>query len=417
MADIPNPKWYDEGTVAITKGTTTVTGTNTFWVSAGVKAGDIFVDADKKIYEITAVNDSTSLTLGSSYTGETGSGKSYSIIRTFNATMTASLASQIATLLSEFEQRYDLDMQTITGKSAYDIAKDEGYTGTQSEWIESLSAYGVAVKNGYTGTVEEWIESLKAAGEWSELNARTSILTSTEAEVHNSIAGFRNKGTKLTDEQKTAIKNHTWEDMYIGDSWTLNGHTYRIAKFMNGILVNNFAILYKGIMMLSNVLYTAPMNETDTNEGGYANSWMHATGLAQAGEIIAQDFGDLIMSFREHLYSGNTSGYLLVNHSMGNIQQPYKCMLPTYRMLTGRTFQGYPQDWFNVYSNFQIPLTQFDANQFSVLNGGGFWCQECFNSSTSFVNWVEFGVYNWSDRLYLHKASNNGGVRVIFFIG
>lgn len=410
MADIPNPKWYDEGTVAITKGTTTVTGTNTFWVSAGVKAGDIFVDADKKIYEITAVNDSTSLTLGSSYTGETGSGKSYSIIRTFNATMTASLASQIATLLSEFEQRYDLDMQTITGKSAYDIAKDEGYTGTQSEWIESLSAYGVAVKNGYTGTVEEWIESLKAAGEWSELNARTSILTSTEAEVHNSIAGFRNKGTKLTDEQKTAIKNHTWEDMYIGDSWTLNGHTYRIAKFMNGILVNNFAILYKGIMMLSNVLYTAPMNETDTNEGGYANSWMYAEGLAQAGEIIAEDFGDLIMNFRERIYVGNTSGFCVSDNS--HWQPPYKCMIPTYRLLTGRTFTGYPQDWYSYYQTHQIPLALYAANNENFLRGGNpFWLQECSNGTDSFLCWINRCVSGGQ------KASVQQGVRVIFFIG
>ncbi|MBR0069099.1 MAG: hypothetical protein IJP97_01250, partial [Synergistaceae bacterium] len=217
MAEVPNPKWYDEGTVALTQGSPAVTGTGTFWVSAGVKVGDIFVDANGMIYEITAVNDSTSLTLGKNYTGATGSGKGYSIIRVFNSTMNSTLANRIATLMSEFEQRYDLDMQTITPKNAYDIAKDNGFTGTESdwltslnaygiaksngftgtqaEWLASLNAYGVAVSQGYTGTIEEWLESLKAAGEWSTLDARTNILKANTPELHNSIAGFRNKGT------------------------------------------------------------------------------------------------------------------------------------------------------------------------------------------------------------------------------
>ena len=52
------------------------------------------------------------------------------------------------------------------GKSAYEIAKAGGYTGSESEWIASLkgdageSAYQTAVKGGYKGTEAEWIQSL-----------------------------------------------------------------------------------------------------------------------------------------------------------------------------------------------------------------------------------------------------------------
>ena len=56
-----------------------------------------------------------------------------------------------------------------TGKSAYDIAVKNGYTGTEEEWLESLkgdtiytdSAYDLAVKYGFSGTEEEWLKSLK----------------------------------------------------------------------------------------------------------------------------------------------------------------------------------------------------------------------------------------------------------------
>ncbi len=62
------------------------------------------------------------------------------------------------------------------GKSAYEIAVDEGFDGTEAAWLESLkgetgarggigpdgkSAYEVAVKEGFEGDEQEWLDSLK----------------------------------------------------------------------------------------------------------------------------------------------------------------------------------------------------------------------------------------------------------------
>ena len=55
------------------------------------------------------------------------------------------------------------------GKSAYQIAVNNGFEGTEEEWLESLkgsngkSAYQSAVDNGYESTEEEWLESLKGS--------------------------------------------------------------------------------------------------------------------------------------------------------------------------------------------------------------------------------------------------------------
>lgn len=69
---------------------------------------------------------------------------------------------------------YETNLGRVTGKSAYEIAVDNGYIGTEAEWLESLkgggegsvgadgkSAYEIAVENGYNGTEVEWLESLK----------------------------------------------------------------------------------------------------------------------------------------------------------------------------------------------------------------------------------------------------------------
>ena len=76
------------------------------------------------------------------------------------------------------------------GKSAYEIAVANGYTGTEEDWLASLkgatgargatgakgakgddgkSAYEIAVENGFEGTEEEWLASLK--GEKGETGA------------------------------------------------------------------------------------------------------------------------------------------------------------------------------------------------------------------------------------------------------
>lgn len=65
------------------------------------------------------------------------------------------------------------DNQGPPGKSAYEIALENGFVGTEEEWLESLngqdgadgvdgiSAYQVAVNNGFVGTESQWLISLK----------------------------------------------------------------------------------------------------------------------------------------------------------------------------------------------------------------------------------------------------------------
>lgn len=58
------------------------------------------------------------------------------------------------------------------GKSAYQVAVDNGFVGTEAQWLASLkgatgadgrSAYQVALDNGFVGTEQEWLASLKGA--------------------------------------------------------------------------------------------------------------------------------------------------------------------------------------------------------------------------------------------------------------
>ena len=70
--------WYRTGTISVSNGSTSVTGSGTTWVGV-VRKGDALVAPDGLSYEITSVNSNTSLTLGSAYQGSNASGSEYAV--------------------------------------------------------------------------------------------------------------------------------------------------------------------------------------------------------------------------------------------------------------------------------------------------------------------------------------------------
>lgn len=63
-----------------------------------------------------------------------------------------------------------LSAQQQRGKSAFDVARENGFTGNIEQWLASLqgvrgfqgkSAFEIAVEDGFRGSENEWIEHLK----------------------------------------------------------------------------------------------------------------------------------------------------------------------------------------------------------------------------------------------------------------
>lgn len=79
------------------------------------------------------------------------------------------------------------------GDSAYEVAVENGFVGTEEEWLDSLvgsdgndgkSAYQIALDEGFEGTEEEWLESLKGEdGASGSVNAVVTEETSASGGV------------------------------------------------------------------------------------------------------------------------------------------------------------------------------------------------------------------------------------------
>ena len=137
----------------------------------------------------------------------------------------------------------------VNGKSAYDIAVEHGFKGTEEEWLESLkgekgdsgnpgtngqngsngkTAYDIAVENGFEGTEEEWLESLKGekgdSGEPGSTGQTGKGIKSTEINSDGDLI--------ITYTDDTAVNaghvEATVEDSYL-DYYPLPDGTYGIS--------------------------------------------------------------------------------------------------------------------------------------------------------------------------------------------
>lgn len=86
------------------------------------------------------------------------------------------------------------------GKSAYEVAVDNGFEGSERRWLESLkgeNAYELAQQDGFSGTEEEWLESLKGQSTTHEWEGTVLTITSASGTSSSDLKG--EKGTSVTD--------------------------------------------------------------------------------------------------------------------------------------------------------------------------------------------------------------------------
>ena len=123
---------YNIGTVAVTKGAATVTGTGTLF-AANVTAGDFFtVVGDNAFYTVGSVDSDTQLTLAANYAGVSRTGKAYTLVKDFTINLGFPVPNQgdIETALVVKRAIEEIDSELNTA----------GVGGDGREWIDLKDA-------------------------------------------------------------------------------------------------------------------------------------------------------------------------------------------------------------------------------------------------------------------------------------
>lgn len=150
----------------------------------------------------------------------------------------------------------------VQGKSAYQLAVENGYKGTETEWLNSISgksAYQLAVEKGYTGTEAEWLNSLKGKNGtdaetidfyelYTDLKTRGEIDASTTyiqfIENYISSASVESQLAKsIQSSIKSAVSIFIY---YNGTSRAGSGIIWSVDNTGTAYIVTNYHVTYTG---------------------------------------------------------------------------------------------------------------------------------------------------------------------------
>ena len=248
--------------------------------------------------------------------------------------------------------------------------------------------------------------------EINQLKARVSVLESLltgAAGTHNSIYRGKNLGSSVTAEQYAAIAAGTFDDLYIGDYWTINGVVYRIAAFDYYLNSGDTSFTkHHAVIVPDTCLYNHVMNDTGDTTGAYVGSKMYTEGLEQAKSTIKAAFSGHVLSKRIYLSNATANG-----RASAGAWCDSEVDLMCEHMVYGNGVFSPVSDGTTVPNNYrveksQLPLFQHDPSR--ICSRVNWWLRDVISAS-------RFAIVGYAGGASYYGASYSFGVRPAFCIG
>lgn len=226
---------------------------------------------------------------------------------------------------------------------------------------------------------------------------------------HRNVYRGKNLGSSVTAAQKAAIQAGTFDDLFIGDYWVINGVTWVIADMDYFYNCGGTAFTKHHLVIVPNSpLYNAQMNESNVTTGGYAGSKMYTENLNSAKATISAAFGDMVLSHREYLTNAVTDGY---PSACGWFDSTVELMNEI--MVYGTHVYAPASNGVKIptiYTLAKQQLALFALNPRAINNRTTIWLRDVM-SAVAFARVDNFGVASYAG------ASSSVGVRPEFCIG
>lgn len=240
--------------------------------------------------------------------------------------------------------------------------------------------------------------------------AKIAPLLFNNAGAHNAIYRGKSLGSTVTTAQYAAIKAGTFDDLYIGDYWTIGGVNYRIAAFDYYLNSGDTSCTTHHVVIVPDTcLYNAQMHNTssggyeggaaNTTTGGYVGSDMYKSNLEQAKTTIKSAFSGHVLKHRIYLTNAVANG-----RASGGAWCDSEVDLMCEQMVYGSGIFSPVSDGSNVPANYrveksQLPLFQHEPSR--ICNRVTWWLRDVITASNfAFVNAGGFADYGGASLSY-----------------
>lgn len=236
----------------------------------------------------------------------------------------------------------------------------------------------------------------------------SGLKTYSNAGAHNAIYRGKNLGTSVTAAQYEAISAGTFDDLYIGDYWVINGVNWRIAAFDYYLNCGDTSCTKHHVVIVPDTcLYNHVMNDTNITTGGYVGSKMYTEGLEQAKTTIKAAFSGHVLSHRVYLTNAVTDG-----HPSAGAFCDSEVDLMNEQMVYGGAIFMPIANGSTVYTNYRVEKSQlplFAHEPSRIINRANYWLRDVVTAPTfadvSYVGYADSSL-----------ASSSFGVRPAFCI-
>ena len=241
-----------------------------------------------------------------------------------------------------------------------------------------------------------------------DTEAKIAPLLFNNAGAHNAIYRGKSLGSSVTIAQYSAISAGTFDDMYIGDYWTIGGVNYRIAAFDYYLNCGDTSCTKHHVVLVPDTcLYNHVMNDTNITTGAYVGSKMYTEGLEQAKTTIKAAFSGHVLSKRIYLSNATANG-----KASAGAWCDSEVDLMCEHMVYGNGVFSPVSDGTTVPNNYrveksQLPLFQHEPSR--ICNRANWWLRDVISAS-NFANVNNLGY------AYCGIASASRGVRPAFCI-
>ena len=218
----------------------------------------------------------------------------------------------------------------------------------------------------------------------------SAALGNNNAGFHNSLYRGKYLGDSVTADQYAAISAGTFDDLFIGDYWTISGVNYRIAAFDYWYNTGDTACETHHVVIVPDTCLVASckMNNSNVTTGAYIGSDFYTgansnTGRATAQAAVNNAFGSAhILSHREYLQNAVTNGY-----ESGQSIYDVKIELMNECMVYGSNIFHNVINGTNVPSNYTMSKSQLPLFRLrhDLIGIGAYWWLRDVVSSTYFA--------------------------------
>lgn len=203
----------------------------------------------------------------------------------------------------------------VAGSTAYTLAM-KGFSLFDGAKVRIKFPGGAPSMLNINGAGAKPVRGSIVPNNWMELiydatiGAFLPVASQDTAAEHNKIFKGRSLGTSVTAAQWAAISSGSFDDLYIGDYWTINSINYRIAAFDYYMGLGDVPCTkHHAVIVPDESLGATQMNSSSDNSTGYGGSAMRTANLATAKSTINAAFGTThILKHRRFFVNATSSG-------------------------------------------------------------------------------------------------------------